>query len=249
MKGTYFNKPLEWNIETSGEAWSQGSLVIGTLKVTHHGQEAISLKEAGVCLAYAEIKKVHAKDENAFKADVKNLFNENTIQPGQTLELPFSLTLPENCPVSDKKASYYLLYGRELKENHLQLKVEPNPLYPKLIGLLDTFYRFKVKEFKGSKTGIEYKLLPPTSREMANIESLTIALSKHENNLLKLDFLFQVRKLDTSSITTKVNKASVRLTHTLQAKEYTLSQDLINQDFLIKFFETVFSEIKLQGVY
>lgn len=213
MKGTFFNKPLEWNIETQGEAWTQGNPVIGTLKVTNHGSESIALTDAGVGLAYADIKKVHAKDEKALKFDLKQNFEKSELAAAASLELSFQLTLPENCSVSDKKASYYLAYGRNFNESHLQLKVEPRALFGKIVGLLDTFQRFKVKEFKGSKNGVEYKLLPPTSREMANIDSLLLNFSM-EGNDLQMNFDFQVKKLDTSSITTKLNKESAKIKKT-----------------------------------
>ncbi len=248
MKGTFFNKPLEWNIETQGESWNQGAPVLGTLKVKNHGTESIDLSSAGVGLAYADIKKVHAKDEKALKFDIKKNFEQTTLNGGDSLELSFSLELPYNCAVSDKKASYYLAYGRSFNENHLQLKIEPRALYTKIIGLMDTFQRFKVKEFKGTKNGVEYKLLPPTSRDMANIESLLLTFSMAETNL-NLDFDFQVKKLDTSSITTKLNKESSKIKKTLTQKEYSLGRDMINQDQILKAIESVIAEVKLKTVY
>lgn len=248
MKGTFFNKPLEWNIETHAESWNQGDKITGTLKVKNHGPEAITLNESGVALAHAEIKKVHSRTEGAFKIDAKEEFKDSQIAPQETKELPFSLNLPPNCAVTDKKASYFLSYGKNFSESHLQLKVEPKVLFNKIIGLLDTFHRFKLKEVKAGKQGVEYKLLPPTSREMANLESLNLNFSMAEDNL-KMDFDFQVRKLDTASVTTKVNKASVKLQRVLTPKEFSLGRDMINQDQLLKSLESVLSEVKLKSVF
>ena len=248
MKGTFFNKPLEWNIETVGESWQQGSNITGTLKVKNHGAEVINLARAGVGLAYADIKKVHARADGALKLDATNAFSQNEVKPGEEVVLNFSFSISPNSAVTDKKASYYLTYGREFNENHLQAKIEPKALYAKIVGLLDTFHRFKLKEIKAAKKGVEFKLLPPTSREMANIESLLLTFSMQEENLV-MKYDFQVKKLDTSSITTKINKESLTLERVLPPKEYSLGRDMINQDALLKSVESVLSEVKLKSVY
>lgn len=248
MKGTFFNKPLEWNIEALGEAWPQGAAVSGTLKVKNHGTEIIDLSEAGVALAHADIKKVHAKAEGALKPQVDKKFEGVKLGPGETSELTYSLALPANCPVTDKKASFYLAYGRNLSENHLMLKVEPRQLFNKIVGLLDTFHRFKLKEFKSAKLGVEYKLIPPTSRDMANLESLGLILSMDGDNLV-MDYEFQVRKLDTTGVTTKVNKDAVKLKKVLVPKQYSLGKDMINQDLLLKSIEETLGEVKLKSVF
>jgi hypothetical protein len=248
MKATFFNKPLEWNLETREESWPQGSTVNGTIRVKNHGAEKMDLRSAGVGLAYADIKKVHAKTEGALKPEVQILLDKKEVSPGETIEMNFSLTLPENCPVSDKKSSFFLTYGRNLSEKHLQLKIEPKILYGKLIGILDTFCRFKLKEFKGTKKGVEYKLLPPTSREMANLDSLNLTLSM-KGESLNCEFDFQVKKLETSGVTNKINKSSVKIERSLTPKEYSLGRDMINQDQLLKVFEGVIGEVKLQSVF
>ncbi len=248
MKGVFFSKPLEWNIETEKESWTQGEVIKGTLKVKNHGTEAVSLKDSGAGIAFADIKKVHAKTEGAMKFDVKATFAEESLAANDTKELTFSLTLPANCAVTDKKASYFLAYGKEASENHLMLKIEPKVLFGKVIGLLDTFQRFKLKEFKSAKSGVEYKLIPPTSRDMAKLESLNLIFSMNGENL-QMDYDFQVRKLDTESVTTKVSKAAVKVQKVLTPKDYSLGKDMINQDALLKSIESAIAEVKLKSVF
>lgn len=248
MKGTYFSKPLEWNIETQGEAWTQGSVIKGMLRVKNHGQDPIDLADAGVALAYADIKKVHARSEGAMKAEQKVGFLQGSLEANGSVEQSFELALPANSPVTDKKASYFLTYGKAGSENHLMLKIEPRVLFTKVIGLMDTFYRFKVKEFKSTKNGVEYKLIPPTSRDHANLEALHLTFSYQGENL-QMDYEFQVRKLDTASVTTKVNKESVKMQKILAPKEYSLGKEMINQDTLLKSIESVLAEVKLKSVY
>jgi hypothetical protein len=248
MKGTFFNKPLEWSVETKGEAWTQDSAVSGFLRIKNHGQETVSLSQLGVGLAYAEIKKVHARTEGILKPSIEVSLPDNQVSAGDSIEIPFSLKLPSNCPVSDKKSSYFLTYGSSSTNGNLQLNVAPLPLFEKIIGLMDTFYRFKVKDFKTAKLGVEFRLIPPTSREMANIDSLNLTFSMKEE-ILHLNFEFQIKKLDTTSVTTKINKESVKHIKELGPKEYLLGRDMINQDQLLKNLESVISEIKVKNAF
>lgn len=248
MKGAFFSKPLEWSIETKDESWQQGGLIVGTLRVKNHGTEAADLNGSGAAIAYADIKKVHSRAEGAFKIEARALFNKATLAAGEGLDLPFSLPLPPNGAITDKKGSFYLIYGKDCQENNLQLKVEPKILFGKLIGLLDTFYRFKLKEFKAAKNGVEYKLIPPTARDMANLESLSLIFST-QDDLLNLDFEFLVKKLETSGVTNKIAKSSIKIQKSLTPKEYSLGRDMINQDVLLKVFEGVIAEVKLKSVF
>lgn len=247
MKGTFFSKPLEWNIETVGESWQQGETLKGVLKVKNHSTEKVSLSDCGVVLAHADIKKVHTRTEGALKAESTATFKED-VAPGSDAQIEFSFAIGPNSPITDKKASYYLGFGKNFSESQLQVKVEPKNLYLKVVGLLDTFHRFKLKEVKAAKKGVEFKLLPPTAREMANIDSLLITFSMQEENLV-IKFDFQVKKLDTSSITTKINKESVSIEKSLAPKDYSLGRDMINQDQLLKTLESVISLVKLKAVF
>ncbi|HXH30061.1 MAG TPA: hypothetical protein VNJ01_04555 [Bacteriovoracaceae bacterium] len=248
MKGTFFNKPLEWNIEVQGESWQQGSILTGSVKITNHGSESIDLSSAGVALAYAEIKKVHVRAEGAMVLEQSAKLSVTELKPQGVTEFEFTFPLSSNSPVTDKKASYYLTYGKDFSESHLQVKIEPKALYTKIVGLLDTFCRFKLKDYKASKKGVEYKLLPPTSREMANIDSLNLTFSMVDETL-KMGFDFQVKKLDTSLSITKVNKVSVTIEKLLLPKEYSLGKGMINQDILLKVAEAVIAEVKLKSVF
>jgi hypothetical protein len=248
MKGTSFTKSLEWNIETVRESWQQGDTIEGSLSVKNHGTETVTLTTCGVGLAFADIKKVQTRAEGALKPEVTQGFSDTELSPGATSSTQFSFSLSPNGNVTDKKGSYYLTFGREFIESQLQLKVEPKLLFSKIIGLLDTFHRFKLKEYKSSKKGVEFKLIPPTAREMANVESLLLTFSMDGENL-NLRFEFQVKKLDTSSVTTKINKQTVTIEKVVTPKEYSLGRDMINQDKLLQVTESVLSEIKMKAVF
>lgn len=248
MKGTFFSKPLEWNIETAGEAWEQGQELKGTLTVKNHGAEKISLEGSGVGLSFSDIKKVQTRAVGALVPELKETFSTLELSSGSEESLPFTFKIPINGQISDKKTSFYLTYGKDYIESQLQIKVNPKELFSKVIGLLDTFYRFKQKDLKSTKKGIEFKLIPPTARDMANIESLLLLFSMKED-VLSMKFDFQVKRLDTSSITTKINKESVSVVKELTPKDYSLGRDMINQDKILKTIEEVINEVKMKAVF
>jgi len=248
MKGTFFNKPLEWSLETVKESWGQGDHITGTLRLKNIGPDSISIEECGVALAYGEIKKVHSRADGALKPHAHALFPKMNLSAGDSQELHFDFQLDPNCAITDKKASYYLSYGRSCLESHLMLKIDPKLLFGKVVGLLDTFHRFKLKEFKANKNGVEYKLIPPTSRDMANLESVNLVFSMAGENL-HMDYDFQVRKLDTNSPTTKVNKVGIKVQKILLPKEYSLGKEMINQDSILKSLEAAINEVKLKSVF
>ena len=248
MKGTIFNKPLEWNLETIGEYWHQGDVLKGFLKLKNHGLEAVTLDNCGVSLAHGEIKKVHSRTDGALKFEQNMSFSASEILPNSELLLDFTFSIGSNSPVTDKKSSYYLCFGKQFLESQLQVRIEPKLLFTKVVGLLDTFHRFKLKETKGAKKGVEFKFVPPTSREMANIESMTLTFLMDQENLC-MKFDFQVKKIDTSSVTTKINKEAVKVEITLSPKEYSLGRDMINQDQILKCLESALTEVKMKNVF
>jgi hypothetical protein len=248
MKGTFFNKNMEWNIETTHESWPQGETISGVLKVKKHGKETLTLQDSGVALSLGEIKKVQSRSNGALKIEQTQSIGHTDLTPGAVVEVPFSFKIDPNAPVTDKKQSYYLSFGQNFNESQLQLKISPKVLYLKVSGLMDTFYRFKLKEFKAAKKGVDFKFIPPSSREMANIESLLLTFTMEGNNLTMM-FQFQVKKLDTTSLTNKLNKETLAIKKELTPKEYSLGPDLIHQDQILQCLDSVLSKVKLSNVF
>jgi hypothetical protein len=70
-----------------------------------------------------------------------------------------------------------------------------------------------------------------------------------DGEALTMTYDFQVKKLDTSGVTTKINKDSVTINRILSPKEYSLGQDMINQDALLKSLESAIGEVKMKAVF
>jgi len=58
MKGTFFQKPLELELNIEGESWKQGDSVYGNLVVKNHGPDSFSLKDYGVSYFLLRISSV-----------------------------------------------------------------------------------------------------------------------------------------------------------------------------------------------
>src|SRR5690554_1909205 len=104
MKATFFKDNIQWQISTSKESWNQGQEVQGEIKVKNHSSSAISLVSPGVGLTYADIKKVQARE--TLKPTIVTSLEKVELTAGEEFTHSFALNLPQNCPVSDKKASF-----------------------------------------------------------------------------------------------------------------------------------------------
>lgn len=246
MKGAAFLKPIEWQIDIEGESWAQGSTIKGVLRAKNTSSESTPLL-GGLQLAVAEMKKVHARDEKAFKTEAEFKWSETTLAPGAEAQLPFAFTLPENCAVTDKKASFYAVYGPTFKEANLQLNIVPRKLFLEITRLMETFQRFKAKDIKSGKGAVEFKLIPPTSRDFAHAEALHLSLSL-TGDQLQMEFLFKVKTLDTQSVTTKVAKDEKLITKLLAPREYLLGRDMLNQDGVLRAIDEVLNSVRMKGL-
>lgn len=247
MKGTFFAKPLEWNITVTGESWRQGDQVSGEVTLKNHSPETLPLTGMALIFAQGDIRKVHARDPKAFKLSdsLKDLPAE--LAAGQTLTLPIHFTLPANCAVTDKRTSFYLGYGKDGQEANLQLKVEPRRIFTDVTKLMETFQRFKPKDYKAVKEGVEFKFLAPASRDWAHVESLLLTLAMNGENM-EMSFLFNVKTIDTKSITTALAKETREFKRVLSPRDYSFGKDMPNQDGIMKALDSVLLEVKSKGL-
>ncbi len=248
MKAISILKPIEFSLETKGEAWAQGTKLEGILVLKNQEKIAVPLSDFKLGLGLADIKKVHAKTAGCFKLFDQIDLPKTTLEAGEVLQVPYTFHLDPNLPVTDKKSSFYLLYGKMDSPFHLALMITPQPLFLELIKLVDTFFRFKLKEQKGTNKGVDFIFLPPTSREFATVENMTLSCVLKEQDLV-LDFTFNLKKIDMASIaagasSNKVIKETKTISRTLAPKDYLMGKTHLDQDKLLKMFEVIFTEIK-----
>lgn len=246
MKGTVFLKPLEYNIEVSGEKWCQGDKIKGMLKIKNHSSELLKMPSLKVSLAEGIYKKIKSKEAKAWKslAETK-LEGSFSLEAQQEKSYTFEYTLPENCLITDKNASLYLVFfdKEEWPSGHIELVIEPRPVISQILETIQSFLRFKVVQVKYAKGMVEVKLTPPSSsRELSVIDSLILSLSEVERNLT-LSYEFNLRVLDVGAATMQTQKKTREFEQKFTSKQY-LQYDSLNQDFLLQSINTVLNEVK-----
>ncbi len=243
MRGTFVHGPIEWNIDLMGESWSQGALIQGKLHLKNKTATSASLQGAGVQLSYSDIKKIQTRDPKALKAIFDVSLDFDTLAAGEEKIVPLKFKLADDCGVTDSKSSMYIACGPQKSESQLQVHVTPQKIFLEVIKLLETFQRFKLKSFKSNKEMVEFKLSPPSSREMVQVDHLNLGMRLIDKNI-SLMFDFAMKTLDTQGVTNKVKKESKVIELTLAPKEYSLGLDMINQDVMLQRLEAVVKEVK-----
>jgi sporulation-control protein spo0M len=246
MRGISIQKPFEISIDVQGEQWSQNQITKGTLTVKNMLSDEQPLQNIGVCLAYADLKKVKNKNADCFKVEQNILFPHKTIKGKECIEIPFEFQLSENCPITDKTASYFLSYGNiESHDAHLQLLVNPKKTFLAVVEIMDLFFRFKLKEQKYSKGRIEFKFTPSSGREFANIQDLLICMHT-EGETLKMEFIFNTNKLSGADVGLGMKLTKTKLSDSLDltARQYLFQKDMINQELLKSAISTVLEKHK-----
>lgn len=243
MKGTLFQKPLEFNLEVPGETWSQGDALKGQLSVKNHGQEKVSLDTYGVALALGNMKKVKARDEKALDIAESKLFEGISVASGQSVKLDFDFTLLSNGPITDKTNSPYLVYGDlQKREGHLQLTVEPSKTFKPLLSVLDVFFRFKLKDRKHTKDSVEFKLIAPDAKDFKAMESMTLKLKETDDMGIEMKIQFQMKNVGITDGAVAVKKSKIAKNMNLKFSDYMFQKDSPNQEAIRKLFQGLFDE-------
>lgn len=247
MKGTVFLKPLEYSIEAKGEKWHQGDKLIGTLKIKNHSVSVVELPSVKVALCEGHYKKIKAKDAKGWKSITEIILAEKfTINPSEEKDYSFEFKLDENCTITDKNGSLYLAFfdkDEAIPTGHIELVIEPKIIVKQILEIYENFLRFKVKEIKSGKGVIEVKLVPPTSRELSNVDGLLLSISEVEKNLA-LKYFFNFRILNIAGATMQSEKATKEVEQNFTSKQYLIYGDSVNQDFIIQSVQEVLNGVK-----
>jgi hypothetical protein len=198
MKGLFFQKPLEYILNITGESWKQGDAIAGTLNVKSHAPDS-EIPSAQVHLAYGHLKKAHAKDPKAFAI----------IQSAEATP-DWSFKTDRNIPITDSVHSLFILYGsgEDLsKFGHLQLVMQPYWIIQEFIKELEVGFRFVLKTMKSNKGVLQAKIAPPTSRSYAAVEQGLLSF-QFNGEVLEVGATFDVKKVEAtaSSVDTKKEK-------------------------------------------
>jgi hypothetical protein len=243
MKGTFFIKPIELNLDITGESWSQGDTVSGELKIKNYNSSKEDLLPIGCHLCFCNKKKLKAKDQSAIKV-IDSIDNNNTNS------IAFNFKLPSDCSITDSTNGYFLISGNINQAfTHcgiLEIEVTPTSELLSFVEVFEQFFRFKFKKFKNKKDVIEAVITPPETNEWASIQKLTVQLSMSDNSI-KANFNCSLKKIafDNSLSKTKDEKKEINILIT--KKEYELYGST-NQDSLRAIIQNVLNEFKIKPI-
>lgn len=246
MKGTYFQKPLEFNLFIEGESWGQGDLIKGQLKVKNHSPEDIDLSSFGVQLAWGEDKKLKDKSKDSFSILSEKSFDKEVLKKEAEESLEWEFKLGEDSPITEKKASLYLLYGNEegvWQGGQLHLKIVPHKMITDFFNVFETFFRFKVKDFKNKKGFIDAKMIPPNNKDFISVKSLNCQIKTVDKNL-DLKFIFKLKKLNYAQNEMTLKDETKTIEKSLGPKEYLMYGKDMDQDKIQKLLQSVLDEVK-----
>lgn len=250
MKGTFFQKPLEYKLNIDGESWTQGSQINATLSIANHSSEKIDLSSIGAHLCLATTKKLKAKDDSAFTFIESALMTDKELEANSEVELSFSFNLASDCSITENTLSLYILCGSKespFDGGMLQLKVVPTPSIISFIEVFENFYKFKFKPLKNKKEYVEAKVTPPDSNDWRSILSMALKMKMTESDL-ELIYSFKLKKMsyEDSIMGTKDSKLDIKVL--LTKKEYSGFGDVVNQDGIMKSINEVLEQVKLKAI-
>lgn len=252
MKSSFFQKPLEFSLETCGESWSQGDLLKGSLTIKNHGNEEVDLSLVGVTLALTDARKFKAKNIKAFKIDRQIPFPKETklaASGEETLEWEF--LLDSDCPITEKSSALHVYCGEQdnlFGGGQLELQINPIQTLTKYIEIFENFYRFKSKSMKNKGGFIEVVYKCPGGRDLDQIEKLTQRLRIIKGNL-EVNWDFKINRLsyDTGSVIENLEDQSYQ--QSLLPKQYKMFGDSPNQDGIISSIDEVIDQAKKKNIF
>lgn len=258
MKGTYFQKPFEFQLSVEGESWRQGTAIRGILVIKNHGAEPLPLAGVRVSLAHGRASRVKQKAQGALKILASVSVDESLkLPPGAEERLPWGFQLDRNAPITDKSSSLYLLYGpaavsRVKAESGdqvglLRLVVEPDSLFEDFLRAFQIQHHCVVKSRQAGKGSVDVKLVPPESKGFAAIDHLDLNLRFGDGDRIEVGYLFVVKSPGASAAGAGVVVEERRMEQVLERTEYLTLSGRVNHERMEAAASEVFQQLGAQS--
>ena len=245
MKGFFKTPHNEFNITVQGETWQQGSLVRFSVDKSDNNDQHDTLT-----IAHADIKKLAKGDAKAF--DI--ILQKDLSQASSRFDIPLKVT----CPIKDTQKSTFILLGSKdnlCANDRLELPIIPRQIYKEIIGVLELYYRFKLKTLKNKNDSLDAKFSIPASKEYAGFEAFNLHFKTVDQSddvnpkgerTLNLEFHFKVKKLTykPEGVVTVTEKVTTTLE--LKEKDLFIYGDSFNQDKVKQELDKVLSLAKVK---
>jgi hypothetical protein len=233
MRAMFVHQGIQYQLDVSGEDFRPGDTVAGSIKAKNHGAATLPLDSLFVTLALGNIKKAKAKESDAFEAvESPELGASGELPAGGEKSFPFSTTLDKNAPVTEKNQSLFLLFGsRQFPDSRSELRVTVlrHPHVQTIHEILESSFQCVYKGEKSSDDWLVSKFSPSSSRKLSLVNEFLLK-SRFSDDTLQLEFVFNVKKFDTSATAINVKKGKNVVEQTLQPNEYLLPGGFLNHD-------------------
>jgi len=156
MRSVFFQNPLEYQIQTDREEWNQGDSIQGRLRVRNMSGNSVPSIQSSLVLAYGVRKEIKSGDAEAWKiqSEIMPISGAN-LDPQGEINTEWELKLSDDCPITDKSASLFLLFGGDkvMEEGgRIDLRVELHPILQSFLKPLRPSSSFWKSTEKAKKT-------------------------------------------------------------------------------------------------
>ena len=223
MRSTFFQQPLQHQIEIDGEHWDQGEEIKGKLTIRNMSSETVVVNTSQVILAYGLKKSIKEGNESPWEVLEKQVMTQNISVPAggeQSFEWIFQLAT--DCPITDKHGGLYLLFGGEdtlSVGGKLDVPVNLHPILQNFLQTFTTQFFFLEKYQKRKLEWTEVKLIPPDSREYPNMDYVLCFLRIHDEQL-EAHYRFKMSGLGRTGEKMTVTKKNRELEQSIPPEKY-----------------------------
>jgi len=188
MRALFFAKPLEYQLEVSGEEFVQGQALKGTLRVTNRGPVALNQLSLELGLAYGVFKEIKELGNQSLTIlEHSRLADGFSLQPGAEKKESWEMPLGNAAPIMSKEGSPFIVYGAQLKQvgsrGQIDLPVGLSPPVAAFIATLENHYAFEARASKCEGAVLETRFKPPGSYPTLDELSISIKIDQKSVSL------------------------------------------------------------------
>ena len=235
MKGVLVAKPVVFTLEVKGEDFRQGDSLPCRLVVSNQSGGSLGLLSISLDLSLADLRKLKSHAENALSPVLTSGgFQIQNLAPQQSAVFEHVFKLDPNATISEKSESLCFSFGSTQLAggiSHLPVTVLPHWQIEKMAELFQSPFQFVFKSVRSKDGWVEYKFKPPSARNLAQLDELTVGLS-FDQGKLKLRYNFKIKSFDTSTVKGTIKKSKSVFEQVLDPAEYMLSAVHLNHTAL-----------------
>ena len=233
MRSTFFQQPLQHQIEIDGENWDQGEKINGKLIIRNMSSETVVVNASQVILAYGLKKSIKEGNESPWEVLEKQVLTKNISLPAGGEQLyKWVFKLATDCPISDKRGGLFLLFGGEdtlYEGGRIDLPVNLHPILQNFLQTFSTQFFFLEKYQKRKSEWTEVKLVPPESKEFPNLDFVRCLLRISQDHL-EAHYLFKMSGLGRSGQKMTVTKKDREIKQKIPSERYLLPGGFPNRE-------------------